>query len=345
MEPHAIDTPAVRRDPAARAVVRRWRQLTGGSATRDHDRRTLAACSGGADSTALVLALAGVGRVLTIAHIVHDLREPADTHAERDRVAQLAAGLGLDFVECSVAVRAVPGNAEANARRARYRELERLAWETGCPFVATGHHAADQLETMLMAIVRGTGVGGLAGMPGARPLGARGVRLVRPMLGVGRDDAERLCTTAGVGWATDPTNADISRLRAALRHGPARELASLRPTAPERAAELAEHLREVHDLLRTLVATVIDGAQASEGVFAWARPGLSSQHPAVLSAALREAHSRLHGARHGDRLPARTVREAVNAVRANDGVPRRFDWKDTEVLVSPDRVTVRRVDQ
>ncbi len=222
-----MDVRAVQRDAAARAVLRRWRELTGGSGTRDPDRRTLVACSGGADSTALVLALADSQPL--VGHVVHDLRDRAETSAERDRVASLAAGLGLGFIETAVAVRALPGNAEANARRARYRALEALASRAGCPFVATAHHAGDQLETMLMAMLRGAGIGGLAGMPASRALGRRGVLLVRPMLGIGRADAERLCTLAGVGWATDPTNADISRFRAALRHGPLRALEAMRP--------------------------------------------------------------------------------------------------------------------
>lgn len=334
------DTLAARRDPAAQAIIRRWRELTGGSATRDTDRRTLIACSGGADSSALALALAGPQAV--VGHVVHDLRDAHQTHAERDRVRALAAILGLEFVEAPVAVRDLPGNAEANARRARYRALEHLAIDAACPFVATAHHAGDQLETMLMAMLRGTGVRGLAGMPPARPLAQRGVTLVRPMLATGRDDAERLCTSAGVTWATDPTNADISRFRAALRHGPVRQLQQLRPGGAARAAELAEHLRQVGDLLNHLAASVLRDATPTDAGLRWVRSRLADEHPAVAGAALRLAYRRLHDGRHGDRLPARSVREALDAVRDGRGGERRLIWKAAEVVVSAGEVELRR---
>ncbi|VAX42586.1 tRNA(Ile)-lysidine synthetase, partial [hydrothermal vent metagenome] len=183
-----INLDAVRRDRMTRGVVARWRALTGGQPADDHDRRTLVACSGGADSVALVLMLAaggGVGSEIVVGHVLHDLRSADETAADRDLVAGLAARLGLRFVEAPVTVRDQPGNAEGNAREARYHQLERLAWETGCPFVATAHHANDQVETMLMAMLRGAGVGGMAGMEPRRGLGERGIALVRPMLEIG----------------------------------------------------------------------------------------------------------------------------------------------------------------
>jgi tRNA(Ile)-lysidine synthase len=335
-----MDVRAVQRDAAARAVLRRWRELTGGSGTRDPDRRTLVACSGGADSTALVLALADSQPL--VGHVVHDLRDRAETSAERDRVASLAAGLGLGFIETAVAVRALPGNAEANARRARYRALEALASRAGCPFVATAHHAGDQLETMLMAMLRGAGIGGLAGMPASRALGRRGVLLVRPMLGIGRADAERLCTLAGVGWATDPTNADISRFRAALRHGPLRALEAMRPGGAARAAELAEHLREVGDLLRALAEAVVRDATANGSGLRWDRPRLAAEQRVVAGAALRLAYGGMHAGRFGDRLPARSVREVLDAIGDGRGGERRFVWKAAEVFVRAGEVELRR---
>lgn len=345
MDVQRPDVRAVAQDAAVRAVVRRWRELTGGRGIRDADRQTLVACSGGADSTALALALAarGCGRGVALGHVVHDLRGDEETAAERDGVAALASGLGVGFVEAAVAVRGLPGNTEANARRERYRALEGLAAGAGCAYVATAHHADDQLETMLMAMVRGAGVGGLAGMAPARRLGRRGVVLVRPMLGIGREDAERVCSAAGVGWATDPTNADTSRLRAALRYGVVRELAGVRPGASGRAAELAEHLREVAGLLGELASGVACEVDAGDGSVRWSRAALADEHPAVAGAAVRAAFARVHGGRFGDRLPARSVRELLGVVRDGRGGERRFAWKAAEVVVRADEVVMRRV--
>jgi tRNA(Ile)-lysidine synthase len=342
MRPPTLDLRAVKHDAAVRSIVRRWRALTGGPSVRDADRRTLLACSGGADSTALVLALRSAADDLVVAHIVHDLRPEEQTLAERDQVRQLAAGVGLDFVEGTASVRDLPGNTEAEARRARYRELERLAFETGCPFVGAAHHAGDQLETMLMALLRGAGARGLAGIPPRRAMGTRGVRLVRPMLGVGRADAERICGLAGAEWSTDPTNADISRLRAAVRAGPAAELASLRPGALRGAAQAAANLRDVASLVASLAAGVVERSRPAERGVAWSRAELRGVHPALLSEAIRSAHAALHQGRHGDRLPAGSLRAAVGAIVDQSGAPRRFVWRGTELLVEAESVTLRR---
>ena len=163
------------------------------------------------------------------------------------------------------------------------------------------------------------------------------------MLRVSRADGERLCEAAGLSWATDPTNADISRFRAGLRHGPLRDLAGMRPRASERASELAEHLRGVDELLRGLASDALESAEHSEDGFRWARPDLADQHPAVIAAALRAAYTRLHGGRHGDRLPARSVREVVEAILGEPKGERRFVWKAAEVKVSARAVEIRRL--
>lgn len=338
-----LENDAVRHDREARRIVSRWRSLTGGRDVRDRDRRTLVACSGGADSTALVLVLAAGAGDIVVGHVMHDIRAAEETAAERDRVAGLAAGLGLGFVEASVRVRDLPGNTEGNARRARYRELERMGREAGCPFVATAHQANDQMETLLMAMLRGAGIGGLSGMPARRALGTRGIELVRPMLEVGRTDAERLCGLAGVAWAADPTNADISRLRAALRHGPVAAMEALRPRGVVRAAEAAERLREVRGLVDDLAGEVVGRAARLEDGFEWSRAAFAGVHPAVLSAALRRAYGELHGGRHADRLAARSVRRLVAAIGEAGGGERRYAWKAAEVVVGSQAVTLRRV--
>lgn len=343
---------SVRRDPASRRVVREWRALTGGRSVGDADRRTLVACSGGADSLALGLVLAAAARgSVVLGHVVHDLRPAEETAGERDLVASVASGLGVGFVESTVRVRGETGNAEGNARRERYRALSRLAEGSGCPFVATGHHAEDQLETVLMGLVRGAGAAGLSGVRCRRPLGQGGVTLVRPMLGIGRADTERLCRVAGVGWAEDGTNADVSRLRAALRRDVVPRLLSIRPAGAARAVETATRMRELASLVDDLVEALIQRADVGERAVRWPRAALEGEHRAVVSAALRRVFADLHGGRLADRLPARSVAMVVDAIGCAGGGPdrgrtnratRRFVWKDTEVEVTPTAVTMRR---
>lgn len=343
MRSPTLDVSPVKRDPAARRAVAAWRRLTGGAETRDPDRRTLVACSGGADSTALVLALAGASQDLVVGHVVHDLRPASDTLSERDRVRTLAAGLGIDFVEASVSVRAMSGNVESNARRMRYRELERVAFESGCPFVATGHQAHDQLETMLVAMLRGSGAAGMAGIAPRRPLAGRGVHVVRPMLRLGREDSERLCTLAGVSWAVDESNADVTRMRAAIRSGPGPQLARLHPARLAALGETAANMRALAALEDELARKLLGRAERADGVYRWDRAQLRRQHPAIVAAALRRAHAELHDGRHRDRLPARTLREAVRAIQSGGGETRHFDWRAGELTVDAAGVELRAV--
>src|SRR5439155_1077618 len=142
----------------------------GGPGAGEH---LLVAVSGGPDSTALLAALAqlapGRGLGLTAAHVDHGLRG-AEGAAEADAVAALATRLGVPFVRRAVTVPAGP-DLEARARRARYQALARVAQEVGARRIVTGHTQDDQVETVLLRLVRGAGRRGL-GRGAGRGLGA-----------------------------------------------------------------------------------------------------------------------------------------------------------------------------
>jgi tRNA(Ile)-lysidine synthase len=360
----AIDLRGVKRDPAARRIVAAWRRLTGeGKGTgQAAARATLIACSGGADSTALLLALAAsVPERLIVAHIVHDLRPAAEAEADRDAVRALAERLGLPQVEGRAAVRNLGGNAEAAARRARYAELARLAGEHGARFVATGHQADDQLETVLMALVRGAGPRGLRGIAPSRAWsadegrdvaeegrggGGEGAEMVegghgeggviRPMLGVTRADAEGLCALAGVAWREDATNLDASRLRAALRQEVTPALRRLRPRASERAATTARLMREAQEVIDREAAGLLRAAATPPegGEVSWERRTLAEAPPLLIGEAIRAAAWRLHGPRGRDRLTSAALGPIVRAIRDGRTEPRHFEVKGMIVTVT-----------
>jgi len=280
---------------------------------------TLIACSGGADSTALALALRATTDRLALAHIVHDLRPRDQALADRDAVSALARRLGLPFFEGQAVTRGAGGNAEAVARRRRYAQLARLAAENGYPFVATAHHADDQLESIVMALIRGAGPAGLRGVADHRAL-SRGITLIRPMLGVTRADAQRLCLLAGEAWRIDATNADTSRLRAALRHGPLADLVRLRPQAPHRGARTARLMADAATMIRSRAESVFGDARA------WDRSSLAAEPESVVGEGLRMAAMRLIADRRRDRLTARRLDPVVAAIRDDSTEPRSFDW-------------------
>jgi tRNA(Ile)-lysidine synthase len=182
------------------------------------DGLVLAAVSGGPDSMALLSILytlsAEMGYRLVVAHFDHGIRESSRT--EGALVERYAKDLSLPV---HTGTGDVPAEAERSgdslevaARRARYRFLEDVADEAGAEHIATGHTRDDQIETVLMRIIRGTGVRGLAGIPTRRG------RIVRPLLCLGRDDTRAYCDGLGVPYALDPTNEDRHFLRNRIRH-------------------------------------------------------------------------------------------------------------------------------
>lgn len=204
--------------------------------------RVLVAVSAGADSTALAALLAEAGEHglpldLVLAHVDHGWRGAAEAAADRRLLEALAAHLDLPLRTSQPA----PGDVartEDGARKWRYRWLAEAARAEGCTHVATGHHVGDQAETFLMRLLRGSGLVGLAAIPPVRPLGRHGLTVVRPLLEVEPQDLRRYLAARGLAWREDPTNADLSRDRAAVRA----RLAAL-PARGHALAAIAARLR------------------------------------------------------------------------------------------------------
>lgn len=355
---------ALKAEPTARAtlraVVHHWRRLTTPATARraGPGARTLVALSGGADSTALALALATATPDLVLAHVVHDLRPEAEAHRDRDAARALAAPLGLPFAERAVHVRPAPGarpvNLEAAARRARYAALADMARAAGCRYVATAHHADDQLETVIMSLLRGAGPAGLRGMPAKRLLARQSgdrpaVWLIRPMLAPGseitRDVCRRLCRVAGVAWAEDATNADTTRLRAAVRASVVPALKAIAPRAARRALAAAEHAVACERLVRRDAGVLIAGGTNLPGQVTCARSALREAPPIVLGEALRLARRFVLGdaadVPGAARLGKRTLDAAARAIRDASSDPRSFPLAGAIVEITARHVTVR----
>lgn len=322
-----------------RRIVRAWRQLTGGGRVRDAQRPTLLAVSGGADSSALALALAARPGVGAIGHIVHDLRPPEEAEADRDAVERLGTRLGLPVRVARV--RVPQGNAEAGARRVRYQALADLAQDAGCRYVAAAHQADDVLETMLANLIRGAGPRGLRG-PAPRRTLREGVTLVRPMLHTTRADALAVCAAHDWTPVHDATNDDPgtpdARLRAALRARVLPVLEELRPGAAGRAARGAAAMAQAVAVVERAVDAAWERGVRHEGdalaINARAFAGLL---PAVREGVLRRCVDRLGGAGH-DRLSAATLRSLAAWIDGGSGSRLagglRFEHGGASVVVS-----------
>jgi tRNA(Ile)-lysidine synthase len=243
----------------------------------------LAAVSGGADSVCLLDLLRlvqGRSRLrLAAFHLNHGLRETA----ARDEgfVRALCRAWRVELV---VARADVAGHAkrhklgiEEAGRELRYRHMERAARKLKCDVVALGHTADDNLETMLMNLVRGAGPRGLAGIPVQRPWGidhndtktqrarASG-RFIRPLIDIERGQIEHHLRARGIEWVEDESNADPKYRRNLLRREVVPVLARLSEAAVANARRAARLLAEESDFLDGLAeAAVRDAAILSLG--------------------------------------------------------------------------------
>jgi tRNA(Ile)-lysidine synthase len=188
--------------------------------------RVCMAVSGGADSVALLRVLlelrAELGVVLAVAHFNHGLRGE-DSEADEAFVADLARHHGLEFFASRADVRehalAAKLSVESAGRGLRYRWLTQLAEEHRFNSVATAHTLDDQAETVLLKFLRGAGTRGLAGIyPILEVCGGFQFRIVRPLLGVTRDEVEAYLTSFGQNWREDESNLDHRFTRNRVRH-------------------------------------------------------------------------------------------------------------------------------
>jgi tRNA(Ile)-lysidine synthase len=186
---------------AVRAAVRRLLPADG---------LVLVACSGGADSLALAAAARFAGRSVGLVTVDHGLQEGSAARAAD--VAAWARGEGFaPVVVAPVDVGGLSGGPEAAARTARYAALTAVAEQSGAAAVWLGHTRDDQAETVLLALARGAGPRGLAGMPARRGI------FVRPLLDVARADTRKACAALGLVPWDDPHNVDPAFARSRVR--------------------------------------------------------------------------------------------------------------------------------
>ena len=323
------------RAPAVRAVERAMASM--GLPWRG--RPVVVAASGGSDSTFLLLAACALrrrfGHDVVVAHVNHAWRGTESCDDAR-AVADLAVRLGVP-----VHLMTLPppfarenGGPEAAARAARYWFLGEVARATGAVAVLVGHTEDDQAETVLLSLLRGRGVAGLAGMAAIGPLPSMEVRIVvaRPMLGITDATIRATLEARGIAWREDATNADTARARNRLRHEAIPTLEAISPGFRAAVARSARHVRAMREVLAVAVGTaagrwVRDSAGWSVARRDWMADPAPVRHEAlreilvrvgVAAAAIEEAHLEglariITGNRGG---AARVIGPATVSVRA-----------------------------
>jgi tRNA(Ile)-lysidine synthase len=228
--------------------------------------RVVVAVSGGADSVALLHMLVELAPELAIhlhiAHLNHRLRGEASKE-DAEFVAEMAGELALPR---TIEERDVAGYARAHhlsleeaARIVRYNFLSEVAAEVDAHTIATGHNADDQVETIIMHLLRGAGLAGLRGMTykstipsdDSPPGGVKAsMRLVRPLLDVARDDVEAYCLEKGLTPRFDKSNLDTTFFRNRIRREVIPFLEQLNPNLREILRHSALTLADDYDYLR-----------------------------------------------------------------------------------------------
>lgn len=271
----------------------------------------LLAFSGGVDSTLLGHALIRArGRLgsLRFAHVDHGLQPGSAAWSKR--CARLARSWRVPFVSLRADIPRKPGDSpEARARATRY-ELLAGAMQPG-EVLVTAQHRDDQVETLLLQLLRGAGVAGLAAMPAIAPFGAG--RIARPLLDVSRAEIEHAARAAKLNWIVDPTNTDTRYSRNFLRHRVMPVLREHWPGADRVLARTAAHMAEAATLLDERAAQ--DLAAAADG------RGLSVATLRALPAARRRnalrSFIRLQGAELPDSSRFREISGPLLAARAD----------------------------
>lgn len=183
----------------------------------------LLAVSGGPDSVALLSAwrqLLSAGQRSDILHVAHyDHRLRSESAADADFVRRLCADLSISchVGSCDSSLDINGQSIEEAARNARYAFLSETAATIGAPYVATGHTADDQVETVLASLLRGTGIHGLGGMPEQRALSASAT-LIRPLLHCRREQVIDYLSALAQSYCQDASNAATAFTRNRIRH-------------------------------------------------------------------------------------------------------------------------------
>lgn len=300
----------------------------------DRGARVLVAVSGGADSTALLVALSNLKKTLGIevgaAHFDHRLRGRAEAAADvafvRRLIRVVGAKVQIGSGDVKSRARRKRETIEEAARGMRYNFLRQTAKAVGCSVVAVAHNRNDQAETVLMRIIRGAGLDGIAGMRRRLkwPFG-RGPALVRPLLDVPRADIDRYCRDLGIEPRHDPTN----KLPIATRNRIRNELVPLLRTFNPRIERGLAMLADVVALDAAMLNETVDGMFRDDALTVvqprsvqFVRRKFRQLPSSLASRLLKRAYAHLTGASAGlESVHMRAVLSSLGKRRGSISLP------------------------
>ncbi|MFO7964175.1 MAG: tRNA lysidine(34) synthetase TilS [Desulfobacterales bacterium] len=304
--------------------------------------RVLVGVSGGADSVALLDILmslkAAFSIELSVAHFNHGLRRP-DADVDEAFVASLAGNLKLSFyVEKGdvLACKKKYGlSVEQAARRLRYDFFSRIRRAQGFHSVAVGHHSDDNAEMVLMALIRGSGPLGLAGIPPVRH-----DSIIRPLIRLSRKDIRKYLKAKNLDCVEDATNRDYTYLRNRVRHQLMPLLAkTYNPRIADTLNRLSTILRQEEDWLQNHLILELDAVteRYEKGKIVLSIRRLGKKHPAVQRRLIRMSIAKIKG--NLKKITLFHIDAVIGLLKNSNGI-RRLDLPD-RVLVLQKRDMLR----
>lgn len=232
--------------------------------------KTAVALSGGADSVSLLLAMKtlseSLGIELSACHLNHGLRG-AESDLDEEFCKSLCGRLGIPFVSKKLNVKELAQkheSAEEAARRIRYGFFSEVLEDLGKSSVlATAHTLNDSAETVLLNLIRGTGLSGLCGIPPVRELGE--FRVIRPLIRCTRADVEAFLAENGQNYVTDKTNFSEDYTRNRIRLNILPEILKINPSALDTVGRMTKNLREDNAFLEELTTKALESARSGKG--------------------------------------------------------------------------------
>ncbi len=256
----------------------------------------LVALSGGGDSVALLHLLLHLAPHFSLqvkaAHLDHGIRAESGRDVEfvRQLCRKWKVPLTVEHLDVPRLARERGQGLEEAGHELRREFLQRTADSLGCDYIALGHHRGDQAETLLMRLVRGSGMTGLAAM---QPLNGR---LIRPLLDFSRKQVEDYLKAIGQNYLQDASNDDLYYTRNRLRHRVLPELAELNPRLEENLAALTRRISFEEDFWQQKVKEALCAVRTlGEGELWLDRPAVLKLHPALRARVLRQALQDVRG--------------------------------------------------
>ncbi|MCA6364987.1 MAG: tRNA lysidine(34) synthetase TilS [Bacteroidetes bacterium] len=264
-------------------------------------RFVLVAVSGGIDSVVLLHVLYVLGVRCAVAHVNYRLR---GNESEEDAafVQKLAETYGMPFFMRVCSEEEMQGSVQSTARKIRYAFFEKTAVQAGCTSIATAHHFDDSAETLLLQLVRGTGISGVAG------IAARNDKLIRPLLQFTRAEIEHYAQQQQLQWRNDSSNQTDKYTRNRIRHHVLPELLQAVPQGRKGLRHSLQLLGETQLLVNHAARTFEQAHTHSEAKHYYIHIAalLAQPAPALL----------LHSLLQKFELPGYTTAQAMQLIQA-----------------------------